>query len=378
MTGQNVGGLVGYNDRSNISNSYSTGSVNGMSQVGGLVGYNYVSPISNCFWDTQTSGQATSDGGTGKTTAEMKTLATFTEAGWDFMGETVNGIDDIWGINGAYNSGYPFLLQTGCVPVIISVSDVPGDQGRHIIATWSKSSFDDYNQNTPISSYNLWIEYPFEARGYNVTSDINEYLQFVSNHTKKSTDNTKSQEILKPFEMVDHSHNNILKASVPEILFEREGELWLSVGVTNAMQWDSYAMAAMTFRDFSLTEDNYSRFFVSAHTAIPSLYFCSIPVNGYSVDNIPPNAAANVAVTVSNTTRNNILTISWDAVSEGSYQGNSYPEQNGVWYKIYASHHPDFICDETTYLNTTQNTILEIDVSSEEKMFFKIIVSDME
>jgi len=50
------------------------------------------------FWDTQTSGQVTSDGGTGKTTAEMQMESTFTDAGWDFVAESVNGTEDIWSI----------------------------------------------------------------------------------------------------------------------------------------------------------------------------------------------------------------------------------------------------------------------------------------
>jgi hypothetical protein len=35
-------------------------------------------------------------GSEGKTTAEMKTISTFTDAGWDFAGESENGDDDIW------------------------------------------------------------------------------------------------------------------------------------------------------------------------------------------------------------------------------------------------------------------------------------------
>ena len=50
------------------------------------------------FWDTETSGQTTSDGGTGKITAEMQTTSTFLDAGWDFMDETANGTEDIWWI----------------------------------------------------------------------------------------------------------------------------------------------------------------------------------------------------------------------------------------------------------------------------------------
>jgi hypothetical protein len=79
-----IGGLVGLNYASTISNCYSIGAVSGSSYVGGLVGYTFDSNIINSFWDVNTSGQTISDGGTGKTTAEMKTLSTFTDAGWDF------------------------------------------------------------------------------------------------------------------------------------------------------------------------------------------------------------------------------------------------------------------------------------------------------
>jgi hypothetical protein len=95
-----VGGLVGYN-RGTITNCYSTGSVTGGSAVGGLVGNNEYGFItaSNSFWDTQTSGQSTSAGGTPKTTAEMKTKSTFTNAGWDFV--------NIWDI--CEGTNYPRL-----------------------------------------------------------------------------------------------------------------------------------------------------------------------------------------------------------------------------------------------------------------------------
>jgi hypothetical protein len=67
--------------------------------VGGLVGDNCDGTISSSFWDTQTSAQATSADGTGKTTAEMQTAITFLNAGWDFVGETANGTEDIWWID---------------------------------------------------------------------------------------------------------------------------------------------------------------------------------------------------------------------------------------------------------------------------------------
>jgi hypothetical protein len=93
--GSYVGGLMGRNDGS-ISNCYSTGAVSGTFVVGGLVGINILGSVSSSFWDANTSGQSTSAGGTPKTTAEMKTKSTFTSAGWDFVGETANGTQDIW------------------------------------------------------------------------------------------------------------------------------------------------------------------------------------------------------------------------------------------------------------------------------------------
>jgi hypothetical protein len=105
----NVGGLVGYNGNSNIATCYSTGVVSGIQNVGGLVGRNYsdYGSITSSFWDIETSGQATSAGGTGKTTAEMQTASIFLDAGWDFVDEIENGIDNIWWIDEGHD--YPRL-----------------------------------------------------------------------------------------------------------------------------------------------------------------------------------------------------------------------------------------------------------------------------
>jgi hypothetical protein len=106
-----VGGLVGENYRGTIANSYSIGSVTGTgSDVGGLVGEHYRGKVAASFWDVNTSGQTTSGAGTPKTTAEMQTESTFTDAGWDFVGETFNGIEDIWFIP---RQDYPHLWWQG-------------------------------------------------------------------------------------------------------------------------------------------------------------------------------------------------------------------------------------------------------------------------
>lgn len=101
---RNVGGLVGENQCifslvGEIRNCYSTGGVVSSSPYsGGLVGRN-CRDVGFSFWDVQTSGKAESAGGTGKITAEMQIASTFLEAGWDFVGETANGTEDIWWID---------------------------------------------------------------------------------------------------------------------------------------------------------------------------------------------------------------------------------------------------------------------------------------
>jgi mucin-19 len=114
-----IGGLSGIN-YGTIQNCYSIGFVSGLGGVGGLVGYNDADGnIVNSFWDKETSkrsnmcwsgsGGSGCDDSCGKTTTEMKMRATFTSTGWDFVGETINGPNDIWDICDGTN--YPKLAR---------------------------------------------------------------------------------------------------------------------------------------------------------------------------------------------------------------------------------------------------------------------------
>jgi hypothetical protein len=108
---ERVGGLVGTSSGT-ITGCYSAGTVSGEIDTGGLlganVGYAHDSwgEIFISFWDTQSSGfldgignlEPDPIGALGKTTAEMQIASTFLEVGWDFVGETANGTEDIWWI----------------------------------------------------------------------------------------------------------------------------------------------------------------------------------------------------------------------------------------------------------------------------------------
>ena len=79
-----IGGFAGFTNASvTLNRVFATGLVGGSSTVGGLIGSGTGTTVSNSFWDATTSSQATSSGGTSKTTAQMQTQATFTT--FDFV-----------------------------------------------------------------------------------------------------------------------------------------------------------------------------------------------------------------------------------------------------------------------------------------------------
>jgi hypothetical protein len=80
-----VGGLVGQLSPGRVFRCYCAGKVSGSQSVGGLVGtMRALAEVLGSLWDTQTSKQTASAGGTGKTTAQMQTGATFDAMNWDF------------------------------------------------------------------------------------------------------------------------------------------------------------------------------------------------------------------------------------------------------------------------------------------------------
>ena len=111
-----TGGIVGFNQGKNsdsyadISRTYNTGVVSGVEDTGGLIGaIGQYSSVSISFWDTETSNQTISAGGTGKTTNEMKQQSTYPTTGrpsWNF--------DTVWHIDEGIS--YPYLRNNEQLP----------------------------------------------------------------------------------------------------------------------------------------------------------------------------------------------------------------------------------------------------------------------
>ena len=82
-----------------ITNSYSTCA---------LVEWNR-GTITSSFWDIQRCGEAPEGGGTGKTTAQLKSITTFSDAGWDIVAVAPGERNTAYTWNVVDGQTYPFL-----------------------------------------------------------------------------------------------------------------------------------------------------------------------------------------------------------------------------------------------------------------------------
>ena len=114
-----VGGLAG--GARNITNSYSIGRVSRSSgtasTIGGLAGSSVTgfgsASVVSSYWDTETSGQTTSAGGTGQTTSTLQTPTGYTGiyATWNINIDGQTGNDNPWTFGKA--DQYPVLKYAG-------------------------------------------------------------------------------------------------------------------------------------------------------------------------------------------------------------------------------------------------------------------------
>jgi hypothetical protein len=136
--------------------SYSTSVVSGNSRVGGLVGsnscVNACGEITDSYWDIETSselnmcglqeeGASGCDPNCGKTTVEMKSQSTF--VGWDFMGETDNGTEDIWSI--CEKTNYPRFVWQIPVGDFVCPDGVTIDDFAFFMEHWLDDDCDSSN-----------------------------------------------------------------------------------------------------------------------------------------------------------------------------------------------------------------------------------------
>ena len=154
----------------------------------------------------------------------------------------------------------------------------------------------------------------------------------------------------------------------------RDGErTWTFLTWVPAVNYADYEVIVPTVQDSSATGTHASTYMVMFHNE--SGNWQSVPMDGYSVDNIPPYAPTRLEIS---NLGENMLQLDWDEVTEGVWEGNSYPETNPITYKIYSSETPDFIPTPGNYIQSTTNPYAVISNQTAARRFYKIIASDSE
>lgn len=94
-----------YNLTGKISNSYSVGTVTAPNKTAGFTISIAPESLTNSFYDMTVSGFSDASNGTPKTTAELKTEATFSDANWNLQSAT--NPSATWALSSDCNDGYP-------------------------------------------------------------------------------------------------------------------------------------------------------------------------------------------------------------------------------------------------------------------------------
>jgi len=161
-------------------------------------------------------------------------------------------------------------------PDIISITDVPNDQGGKVSIRWMASVLDVAPGN-PIDAYWIWRQVPASLA-----------LQALAGHTRTA------------------GASRLLNAKDGRV-FRTTAEgaqvyYWEYVGSQVAHGFPAYSYTAATLFDATPDSDPYTLFMVEAEQLGEDTYWSSVPDSGHSIDNLAPPAPLLIAASYSDGT----------------------------------------------------------------------------
>ncbi|MBU8922596.1 MAG: VCBS repeat-containing protein [Bacteroidales bacterium] len=150
------------------------------------------------------------------------------------------------------------------LPDIYSVRDIPGDQGGQVFLSWTGARA-DINMTGDITHYSIW-------RTIDQVAAISAIEQGA-----ESADRVP--------ELVPGADKVLIRTE----LTSTSTYFWELVETVDAYFREGYGRPVSTFFDSTAACTDFHYFQVIAHTAIPSLFWASLPDSGYSVDNLDPS-----------------------------------------------------------------------------------------
>jgi len=189
--------------------------------------------------------------------------------------------------------------------IIDSVVDVPGDQGSHVRLHLTRSGYDFVEEEgTPIWTYNVLRR---------VDDGTAARIRQMTDGRRWSTQSNAAGGL--PEMEWDDRRFVVGRAGAGR------GELpagtWEILGSFAALQQQEYIYVAETVADSTEAAFAYSVFCVTAHTTQPSVWHCSEPDSGYSVDNIAPGVPTGFAVSYTVADGNEL---SWEPCGDEDFQ----------------------------------------------------------
>jgi hypothetical protein len=200
---------------------------------------------------------------------------------------------------------------------IVSVADVPGDQGGQVNLTWDASYLDPWPYGL-IDYYTLW-------RAIDSSRGLPPGATVIDN----------------PTELHDSS-------SGPVFLRDERSRgtlYWELVATVDAYELPTYAETVPTLFDSTATSDGYHYFQTITHAAAVGEYWVSLPDSARSVDNLAPGAP---------------LALAASAVSPDvdlTWSPSGYHDEDLHHYDVHRSEVGGFTPDGTTLVGTATDTL---------------------
>jgi hypothetical protein len=160
---------------------------------------------------------------------------------------------------GSCTPGPPFFPDN---PQLVSVSDVPNDQGGKVFLKWLRSGEDELGGI--VRNYRVWRRVPPNLAASLSLSEVN-----LPGSRYRTTRVTSA-------------------SGVQQIVF------WEAIKDLPAQRLDGYGFAAPTTQDSHPDSNPFTAFFVSALTSSIDVFYNSNVDSGYSVDNLSPSAPQNL------------------------------------------------------------------------------------
>lgn len=231
---------------------------------------------------------------------------------------------------------YPRKLK----PLITLAADVTPDQGHQLRLRWNRNDLDETFQ--PSAFYYIWRWSDSRSESGQFITEVSQLAAIIQTQT--------------------------------EDIFWRDGErTWAYITAVPAVNFADYEVIVPTLQDSSSTGTHAYTYMVMFHNNIGN--WQSVPLSGYSVDNIPPAAPDRLDIARTGTGTYNLT---WDEVTGGYLDGNFEEEINPITYKVYASDNCDFVPSPANFLLSTTNPFALLTNQTADHRFYKIIASDSE